>query len=351
MPLVGHTDLPTYARLSAEGRQILSPDRAITQDIRELHIGFLNMMPDAALEATERQFFRLVGESNRIAQLYMHPFTLPMPGRSQSAQDHFARYYEPLEQIQENGLDALIVTGANILGDTLEDEAFWDPLRAVFDWAADYVPTILCSCLATHAVMDMLHGQKRQKLPAKRWGVFRHRVTDRHHPLTRHMNTVFDVPHSRHNDISADQFRAAGMRILAQSEEAGVHIATSADGFRLICLQGHPEYDTLSLLKEYRRETQRYIKGERDEYPPFPDHYFNEAAAALALAYKKTVLARDKTAAFPEKEIGALLDNSWADSARAALSTWIGLAYQTTNVDRRKLFMNGIDPADPLGIL
>ncbi len=36
-------------------------ERAIHQDIRELHIGLLNMMPDAALEATERQFFRLVG--------------------------------------------------------------------------------------------------------------------------------------------------------------------------------------------------------------------------------------------------------------------------------------------------
>jgi homoserine O-succinyltransferase len=351
MPLVGHTDLPTYARLSAEGRQILSPDRAIAQDIRELHIGFLNMMPDAALEATERQFFRLVGESNRIVQIYMHPFTVPMPGRSQTAQDHFARFYEPLEKIQEDGLDALIVTGANILGNSLEDEPFWAPLRGVLDWAADHVPTTLCSCLATHAVMDMLHGQKRTPLPAKRWGVFRHRVTDRGHPLTRHMNTVFDVPHSRHNDISAAQFKAAGMRVLAQSDEAGVHIATSPDGFRLVCLQGHPEYDTPSLLKEYRRETQRYINGERDDYPPFPDHYFNEAAAALALDYKDAVLTGQKNLPFPEKEITALLDNSWADSARAALATWIGLAYQTTNMDRRKLFMDGIDPANPLGML
>ena len=76
MPLVAHTALPTFARLREEGQTVLSEDYAFNQDIRELHIGFLNMMPDAALEATERQFFRLVGESNLIAQFHLHPFTL-----------------------------------------------------------------------------------------------------------------------------------------------------------------------------------------------------------------------------------------------------------------------------------
>ncbi len=76
MPIVAHNDLPTFARLRAEGQQILDPDRALQQDIRELHIGLLNMMPDAALAATERQFFRLIGQSNQIAQFYVHPFTL-----------------------------------------------------------------------------------------------------------------------------------------------------------------------------------------------------------------------------------------------------------------------------------
>jgi homoserine O-succinyltransferase len=43
------------------------------------------MMPDAALAATERQFFRLVGESNPIAQFYVHPFTLGELDRSREA--------------------------------------------------------------------------------------------------------------------------------------------------------------------------------------------------------------------------------------------------------------------------
>jgi len=66
MPLVAHTDLPTFQRLREEGEEILDPDRASNQDIREMHIGLLNMMPDAALEATERQFFRLVGRVIRL---------------------------------------------------------------------------------------------------------------------------------------------------------------------------------------------------------------------------------------------------------------------------------------------
>ena len=68
MPLIAHSSLPSFERLHKQGEIILSKERASHQDIRELHIGLLNMMPDAALEATERQFFRLDGHSNQVAQ-------------------------------------------------------------------------------------------------------------------------------------------------------------------------------------------------------------------------------------------------------------------------------------------
>ena len=71
MPLVEHSKLPAFAQLRAQGHEVLSLDRAEHQDIRELHIGFLNMMPDAALQATVRQFIRLVGGCNRIAQFFV----------------------------------------------------------------------------------------------------------------------------------------------------------------------------------------------------------------------------------------------------------------------------------------
>ena len=52
MPLVQHSRLPTFERLRDGGHEVLTLERATHQDIRELHIGFLNMMPDAALRAT-----------------------------------------------------------------------------------------------------------------------------------------------------------------------------------------------------------------------------------------------------------------------------------------------------------
>ena len=135
MPIVAHNDLPTFARLRQEGQTILTPERAVHQTIRELHIGVLNMMPDAALAATERQFFRLVGESNPIAQFYMHPFTLNELPRGSQAQAHIATYYDTFEQLRTEGLDALIITGANVSHPDLSQESFWQPLNEVVDWA------------------------------------------------------------------------------------------------------------------------------------------------------------------------------------------------------------------------
>ncbi len=94
MPLIAHSGLPSFTRLQQEGETILSKDRANQQTIRELHIGLLNIMPDAALEATERQFFRLVGHSNQIAQFYLHPFTLSSIKRGDKAQAHVDQHYQ-----------------------------------------------------------------------------------------------------------------------------------------------------------------------------------------------------------------------------------------------------------------
>ena len=354
MPLVRHTLLPTFERLREDGQTVLEPDRAMQQDIRELHIGLLNMMPDSALEATERQFFRLVGESNPIAQFYMHPFTLDELPREAAAREHIAKYYEPFDRLREEGLDALIITGANVTHPDLAQEPFWKPLNDIIDWAAQQVTSTLCSCLATHAVMQFRYGQRRQRLPRKRWGVFPHRVMDPHHPLVHDVNTLFDVPHSRFNEISREQFDAAGVHVLGESAVAGVHLAVSEDLFRLVFFQGHPEYDTVSLLKEYKREVMRFGHGERHDYPPFPDHYLGLQERAILQEYGERILeARDRgrpIPEFPETLIVRRLDNTWHDTAEGVLGNWIGKVYQLTHRDRKIPLMDGVDPSDPLGL-
>jgi homoserine O-succinyltransferase len=159
------------------------------------------------------------------------------------------------------------------------------------------------------------------------------------------MNTVFDVPHSRYSDLSWDQFRKAGMKILVNSHEGGVHMATSCDGFRLVCFQGHQEYDTVSLLKEYRRDMILVAQGKM-KAAPFPLHYFSSEAMEIIERWKDNPDPHQ----FPEMEITPFIENTWHDSARAIIGNWIGKVYQTTNMDRRKQYMDGIDPENPLGI-
>ncbi len=354
MPLVANSKLPTFARLKQEGETVVSRDAALHQDIRELHIGLLNMMPDAALDATERQFFRLIGESNQIAQFYMHPFTLNALKRGAEGQAHVGQFYESFEQIKAQGLDALIISGANVTQPDLAKEPFWEPLIEVIDWAYANVTSTLCSCLATHAVLQFRHGQKRRPLGFKRWGVYPHRVVDRRHPLVGDVNTRFDVPHSRFNDISREQFEAAGLHILAESEQAGVHLAVSEDRFRIVFFQGHPEYDTVSLLKEYKRELARFVKGARPDYPPLPENYFSRKTEAILEEHKERVLAahaqRASVPELPESILSASVDNTWHDTAEAVIDNWIGKVYQVTNNDRKLPFMDGVDPADPLAL-
>ena len=337
MPLVGHLSLPTFAELRASGQDVLTLDQALRQDIRELHIGFLNMMPDAALRSTERQFFQLLGSCNQIAQLYVHPFSIPGLSRSPETQGYIDECYEKFEDLRSQGLDALIITGANVATPNLSLEPLWEPLQEVISWASKQVTSVLCSCLASHALLKSLYGIDRKPLARKRWGVFSHRTAKSSHPLLRNLNTRFDAPHSRHNEVTREQLEQAGLTVLIESDQGDVHMAVSPDQLRFIFLQGHPEYDFNSLLKEYKREVSRYQTGERIDPPPLPENYFDERAARLALQEP-----------FDEGAVEAELHNTWGDTGKAIFNNWLGLIYRLTHVDRKRPFVEGVDPEDPL---
>jgi homoserine O-succinyltransferase len=354
MPLVAHTPLPTFDRLREEGQEVLSVERAAHQDIREMHIGLLNMMPDAALAATERQFFRLIGNANPIVQFHVHPFTIEGLPRSQEARKYIGRYYESFEQLKREGLDGLIISGANVTHPKLRQEPFWEPLTQVFDWAKDNTTSILCSCLATHALIEYCHGIERTHRGSKVWGVYSHRVVEPRHPLVADINTRFDVPHSRYNEVFREDIERAGLKVLVESEEAGVHLAVSQDLFRVVYFQGHPEYDSVSLMKEYKREVMRYYHGDRSDYPPFPEHYFNLDVTGILNEFGQHLRTAKRLGQqapeFPEELILPHLDNTWRDTAKAVFNNWLGKIYQITDQDRRKPFMDHVDPKNPLGV-
>ena len=354
MPLVAHSDLPSFERLRADGQEVLTLERAGGQDIRELHVGLLNMMPDAALQATERQFMRLVGSCNRIAQIHVHPFAVDTESRGLKARDYIARYYESFDDVRAAGLDALVISGANPAQPEMEDEPFWEPLVEIMEWAAGHVCSVVCSCLATHAYLRHFHGVARRRcLPDKRWGVYEHRNLVSH-PLIANLNTRFDGPHSHVYEMTRADVEPAGVRVLSESEEAGIYLAVSADGFRFVFFQGHPEYDRVSLAKEYKREVTRFVAGERDAYPRYPARYFGRSAREMLDRHREEVMdamARGETPpAFPDAELEPRLDNTWTDTGKAMFNNWLGLVYQLTDTDRRKPLMANLDPNDPLGL-
>lgn len=334
MPLVEHAARPTLAQLRDEGVEVISVQEALRTDARALRLGFLNMMPDAAFVVTERQFMHLVGSCTHDALVYLHPFSVPGLRRSARTQAHIETHYESFDDLKDAGLDALIITGANVANPSLDQEAFWEPLQEVIAWASENVATVLCSCLATHAIVKALYGIDRTPLPKKCWGVYGHRIVGTH-PLLRDVQAQFDVPQSRHNQIVRTQLEAQGLTVLVESDEAGVHVAVSPDGLRFVFFQGHPEYDANSLLKEYKREVNRYAVGARVDYPPHPEHYFTPTAAQLVDNYRDRLLEAMRSGVtppeFPETELEAFLTNRWHDTAKVMFNNWLGLALETTS--------------------
>lgn len=346
MPLVAHRPLESLERIRAEGQEVLDVQRAEQQDIRELHIGLLNMMPDGALQATERQFLRLIGNSNRIAQFYVHIFTVDGVLRSAEMQAYIDANYERFADVAAQGLDGLIITGTNPVHDNLQDEAYLAGMIDVLRWADQNVASILYSCLASHVAFQHFYGIARKPLPDKLFGVFEHRVLDRTHPLLSNVNTRFDMPHSRKNDVAKEALAAHGLPVLVAGKDSGAALATSPDGFRHIYLQGHPEYDHFSLLKEYQRDLTAFLHGDTPQAPNLPAHYFSPEAEKILQDYLQDTAGRD----FPYDALHDAIDNTWRDTAKAIFANWLGLIYQLTHFDRTQQYMDGVDASDPLGL-
>ncbi len=328
MPLVAHSKLPAFATLRQEGVAVTSPEPASQSGLTDLRIGLLNLMPDAALRATDRQFIRLVSAYGDSANLYVYPFTVAADYRGVAAQQHVNEHYETFENLTLSGLDALIVTGANPKHVDLARETFWEPTIEVLDWGQANVHSILCSCLATHAVLKQYKSIERTPLPERRWGVYSHRLLVDDHPLLSGLEPPIDAPHSHLYDVSRATMQSAGLHVLAESDEAGVHMAVSDDDFGYIFFQGHPEYDGISLLKEYKREVGRFIAGERPDYPPYPEHYFDRAAIERLDDYKQLVLAactdNSELPVFPEAAVTDGRDNTWTKAGQSIYANWLG---------------------------
>ena len=91
--------------------------------------------------------------------------------------------------------------------------------------------------------------------------------------MVRGFDDLFFAPHSRHTAIYREDIeQIEELMILAASEEAGVFICMSKDG-RQIFVLGHPEYDRVTLDREYHRDLEKglEISMPKNYYPEDQD--------------------------------------------------------------------------------
>ena len=327
MALVLDKDLYSWNRLQDEGIEVIDADAASKSALRELHIGFLNMMPDRAVRATERQFLRLISAGANDRLIHVHPFTIDGLDRDGEVRSYIKDNYLSFPEIETIGLDGVVLTGANPGEKDLKQEKYWPQFEQVARWADASVPTVMCSCLASHAVLHILYGiQRRRCVPGKRWGVYRHQSAESSSPLIDGYNSHFDVPRSHVFEMTSNQLTPHGIRILASSPQADFHIAVSPDGFKWVYLQGHPEYDDVSLFKEFKREINRFLTGVRNDYPEYPTGYFNTEAVRKLDSYRDSLLSAKNSGVqfpdLPESQVASTLNNTWTGHGEVLFRNW-----------------------------
>lgn len=290
-----------------------------------LTIGLLNNMPDPALEATELQFAALLGAAAETRIVRLRFSSLPEVPRGPAARARIDSTYWPLEELLAERPDALIITGAEPRAPRLEEEPYWERLARLIEWAEANTASSIWSCLAAHAVAQALHGVRRRRLPDKRFGVFEHRVQV-DHALLEGVRTPLLTPHSRWNDLPLDALKSAGFAVLSSSQETGADLFVSTRRSLLVCFQGHPEYGPVTLLKEYRRDVGRYLRGEQPGWPTLPHGYLGPEALHRIDAFRaRADAARDPelAAEFPQTELAASLEARWRPQAVAIYRNWL----------------------------
>jgi homoserine O-succinyltransferase len=297
-----------------------------TRRSRCVNLALINNMPDAALEDTELQFFELLDIASGDVPVTIKLYSLTGIPRTDRGQRHLNSFYFDFADLWRSRFDGVIITGTEPRQANLQDEPYWATLTELFDWAKENTSSTVLSCLAAHG--SVLHGDgvQRHRLLDKQFGVF-DSTRNCQHALTNHIADRIRFPHSRWNEVRASELASCGYTVLTESAEAGVDLFVKKKKNSLfVHFQGHPEYGALTLLKEYRRDIKRFLRGERETYPTMPAGYFDEAASQLLNGFREMAMAdrrEDIVASFPETAVVGGLQNSWHSSASCIYRNWL----------------------------
>jgi homoserine O-succinyltransferase/O-acetyltransferase len=326
--------VPVLIQIDQQDHHLLSRAREVSaaapccpgNQVECLDIGLINNMPDSALIPTERQLFDLLMAASGRLVVRLHFYNLRPTPRSDWARDYVRRYYRETDDLLNRSLDGIIVTGAEPKADRLSQEPYWNSFTQIVDWAKENTTSSVFSCLAVHGTVLHIDGLERHALPEKCIGVFSQaRVED--HVLTKGLPQIFKTPHARWNAVQGKALGDCGYSVLSRSVEAGVDCFVKQHGKSLfVNFQGHPEYETLSLLGEYRRDMGRFLRGESEVCPTIPKNYFNAEARKILIQFEteaKVNRCAEFFAGFPTDRLARTVRNVWQSPAKRIYRNWL----------------------------
>ena len=250
MPIKIPNLLPATEQLLKENIFVMTETRAITQDIRPLHILMLNLMPKKV--ETETQIARLIG--NTPLQVELELLQTATHKASHTSAEHMLAFYKTFDEVKHKKYDGMIITGAPVEQKPFEEVDYWAELCEIMEWSKTHVTSTLHICWGAQAGLYYHYGVNKYPLEKKLFGVFRHKLDYKNSMLFRGYDDIFLVPHSRHTDCRREDIeKIPELRILASSSEAGV-FCTMTDRGRQIFVMGHSEYDADTLRREYERD-------------------------------------------------------------------------------------------------
>jgi len=253
MPIKIPNALPAHQILESENIFVMSSDRAESQDIRPLKIVILNLMPTKI--ATETQLLRCL--SNTPLQIEIDLMQTSTYTSKNTPQEHLLTFYHTFDELKDNRYDGMIITGAPVEDMPFEEVAYWDELAQIMEWTKTHVYSTFHICWGSQAGMYYHYGVQKHRMEKKMFGVFRHRLLDKMEPIFRGFNETFNVPHSRHTTVYAEEIKKVPqLKIIAESDVSGVYIVMAKNG-RQFFVTGHSEYDADTLAKEYFRDVNK----------------------------------------------------------------------------------------------
>ena len=265
MPVIIPANLPAFKTMGDENIFVMSKERAERQDIRPLEIALVNLMPTKI--ETETQFVRLL--SNTPIQInveFIHTSTYESKNITES---HMKNFYKNINDIKHKKYDGMIITGAPVELMNFEDVDYWEELKEILEFSSKNVTSAMYICWGAQAALHHFYNLQKRVLPAKMFGVFEHEKSHDTCMLLNGFDDIFYVPHSRHTEISSKDIKSVNeLIVLAESKDAGIHIA-STDDYSKIFIMGHAEYDPFTLKKEYDRDISqgKQINIPRNYYP------------------------------------------------------------------------------------